>query len=154
MWGGTREKAIGIADESQSSGHFERISPVKNSIKSIKSLASKNRFFIITSRPENWKTKTEKWVKRHLGNIDCKIIYTNDFYNRHGKSKSEICIEKGIKLILEDHGKYSLDCAKKGVRVILFDKPWNKKARHRNIIRVYDWLEAVGKINEIQKDHG
>jgi 8-oxo-dGTP pyrophosphatase MutT (NUDIX family)/uncharacterized HAD superfamily protein len=151
VWGGTREESIEMADKFHNSKGFDKIHPAENAIESIRSIASKNKFMIITSRPKNWKTKTERWVRRHLGDINCKIIYTNDFHKGKGKTKSEICIEEGIGVMVEDHEKYSVECAEKGIKVILFDKPWNKNARHRNITRVSDWLDAVEKISSIGK---
>lgn len=40
-------------------------------------------------------------------------------------TKEEICLEKGIKLFVEDNPNYAIDLEKLGVKVFLLEKPWN-----------------------------
>lgn len=146
VWGGTREEAIQIVEEFHSSDNFENISPIDSSIHSIADLAKKHEILIITSRPVVWKEKTKSWVKKHLTNISLEIIHSGDFHEQ-GKTKAAICKEKEINLIIEDNGKYALECAESGIPVILFDQPWNKKISHSLIKRVYDWPQALKEID-------
>ena len=80
--------------------------------------------------------------------------------------KSSICLnpEVNVTTILEDNPKEAIDCALKKIRVILFDRPWNKDIYHfylnndfiriehwkevldYNITRVESWKEALEKI--------
>lgn len=63
------------------------------------------------------------------------------------KSKSEICGELGISIFIEDNSSYALDCAKKGIKVLLLDKPWNKNyEKHPNIIKVNSWEEILERL--------
>ncbi len=149
-WGITKEEAIEIDHEFKKSKMFDNIKPVKNAFKSIKSIVENNKLFIITSRPTIYKERTEKWIKKNLPNIPITIIHSADFYSGSKlKTKVETCKDIGIDLILEDHIKYALGCAEQGIKVILFNKPWNQGVSHKNIIRVNNWIEALKEIQKI-----
>ena len=66
-------------------------------------------------------------------------------------TKAEICSELGIKVILEDSGETAIECAQKNISVILFDKPWNKIHKHKKIVRVKEWQEAMRALSSIIK---
>ncbi|MEK6892618.1 MAG: hypothetical protein AABX07_00260 [Nanoarchaeota archaeon] len=146
--GATREEAIQIVDEFHDSALFDEIMPIEKAVQSVNYLLDKNEVFIITSRPISFKEKTERWIKKHLGKSPI-VVYSGDFHTGQGKTKLSICKELGIKLIVEDAGKYALECANGGLKVILFDKPWNQGVENKNIIRVNNWLEALKEIDTI-----
>jgi uncharacterized HAD superfamily protein len=146
--GGTREEAFKFADEFYKSEFFEDAKPIDGAIESIKSLIEKNEIFIITARPASWKKKTEEWIKKHLG-THFKIFYSNDLHQTSKKTKAQLCSELNVDIMIEDIDDFALDCASSNIRVLLFDKPWNKNIKHKNIIRVKSWAEAIKEINKI-----
>ena len=144
-----KKEQFKIIKEFHDSDFYDEIEPIERAIESINHLIDNNEIYIITSRPTIFKEKTEGWIKKHLQNLPINIIYTKDFFNEKGKSKSDICNRLGIKIIIEDDKDYALDCANSNIRVILFDKPWNQDCHHKNLHRVNNWDEAVKKINSI-----
>ncbi len=120
--------------------------PVEDSVDTLKNILKDHEIIIITSRPISWKEKTEKWIGKHLSKINAKGIYSGDFHSQ-GKTKAEICEELKIVLMIEDNKNYALECAKRGIQVILFDKPWNVGINHENIKRINSWTEAIKIIN-------
>ncbi len=151
VWGVSREEAIKITDEFHEAHNVKDIKTIENSIKGINLLLEKgDNLIVITARPIRYKQKVEEWIYFYLGK-KLEIIHSGDFHKGQAVSKSEICNNLGIKAILEDSGETALDCAKNGIRVILFDKPWNKKFKHENIIRVKDWDEAIKKIEILRE---
>ena len=148
--GGTREESRDLIFEFYNSVDFEDVDPIENSLESIKKLLENNEIFIITARPLICKEKTERWMNKYLIEIHPKIIYSGDF-DGSGKTKSEICEEIGIDVMIEDSKDYSLACAEKGIKVILFDKPWNQKFEHENVVRVFSWDEVIEEIKKIEK---
>jgi uncharacterized HAD superfamily protein len=59
-----------------------------------------------------------------------------------GKSKGEICAEIGADYMIEDGPEYALDVASKGINVLLYDAPWNRKhVFPDNVKRIYSWSE-------------
>lgn len=147
-WGGTREEAIEITDKFHQSEHFENIVPIEGAIDSIKRLSEKHEIFFITSRPGFWKEKTSNWLKKYFPKGNFKIIFSGDFHDQ-GRTKAEICEELEIPLMFEDNKHYALSCAERGIKVILFDKPWNKGFEHENLVRVHSWEEAVREVEKL-----
>jgi uncharacterized HAD superfamily protein len=148
VWGISREEAIRRVDEFHESHNIEEIKPVKGALKAINELSKDNEFFIITTRPMRFKDKSESWIKHHFDK-NIKVIHAGDFHKINGANKADICIKLGISLMVEDVGDIALECAQKGIKVILFNKPWNQGAEHKNIIRVNDWKQALEEINNI-----
>lgn len=129
----------------------EEIRVMKDSLKVLKILKEEHDFLIITSRHRMLKEKTKEILDFHFGIFGFDIRHSGDFFGV-GKPKSEICIEEECEIILEDSLNIAIDCADKGIKTILFDKPWNRsEIINKNIFRVNDWNEALQKINEIEK---
>lgn len=43
--------------------------------------------------------------------------------------------------MIEDKGDTALYLAENGIRVLLFDAPYNQDISHKNIVRVFSWNE-------------
>lgn len=149
VWGGTREEAIQICDNFYNSEGFNQLMPVQEALDSVNNLHKNNELFLITARPLHWKEKTERWIKENI-TFNPNTIFSSDFHSKQGKTRLSICKEFGISLLLDDNAHYALECANSGIKVILFDKPWNKKAEHPNITRVKNWPEALKKIEHLK----
>ena len=143
------EEAINIDEEFKESDFFETILPLKNSKDIIENLKNNHELFVITARPIEFKEKTEKWINNYFEDYFEEIIHSScpEFFDGVKKTKSEICLEKNIDIIIEDSKKTSLDCASKGIKVLLLDNYWNQNCEHENIIRVKDWNEIKKKID-------
>lgn len=147
----SREEGEAIFEDFFNSEEFDKIGPIEGAIDSIRDLARRQDIVILTARPESYRKKTEDWFDRHLGEFKKKIIYSDNVKSNY-RIKAEICRDKGIGLILEDHFRYSVECAKAGIDVVLFDKPWNKEIKHERIIRVNGWREAVRRVDEFGEE--
>jgi uncharacterized HAD superfamily protein len=108
-------------------------------------LNKKNKLFIITSRPKKIFEQTKKFFDKHFPENDFKIFFSGEVHiSNNSKSKADICKKLNIDFLIEDGPKIALDCAKKGIKVFLMDKPWNKDyEHHNNIIKVKNWEEIV-----------
>jgi len=147
VWGISKEEAIALVDEFHKAHNLEDIKLAEGAIESISDLLNRSyELFIITARPVRFRNKIEEWIKHHLKTNKIKLIHAGDFHKGQAATKAEICNKEGIKLLLEDSGETALDCAEKGVSVILFDKPWNKLYNHKKIKRVKNWHEAMNAI--------
>lgn len=135
-----------LVEKSGETQNIENMKPLEKAIESVQSLMkNKDKLYIITDKNIKFKDKVEKWLHNHLNLNNIILIYTN------GEKKSKICKEHNIQLILEDSGENALDCAQEGIKVILFDKPWNRNHNHKNIIRINSWIVALEKIKELKK---
>lgn len=146
----SKEESIQLAFDFYKSNKFDNIKLVKLAKESIYKLLENHEIIFITSRPELVREKTEDFLSRIFLDKKFKIVFSDDFFGGN-KKKSFFCIKLGIFIILEDNRDYALDCAKMGIKVILFDKPWNKDfIKHENIFKVNNWKEALAKIKEIE----
>jgi len=147
-WGIPKEEADKRVNEFHELHSIKNVNPLENAVSSLKKLIKNNELFIITGRPIIFKSKVESWLKHHIEN-ELRIIHAGEWHSGQAASKSDICKELNISVLLEDAPNTAVDCANKGIRVILFDKPWNQKVKHNNVIRVKNWKNALREINKI-----
>ena len=141
-WGVEKEEADKRVNEFHQIHSPDNIIPMQDAISSLKKLMKNNKIFIITGRPIQFKSKTEEWLKHHIEE-DIEIIFAGEWHKTQGASKAAICKKMNIPVLLEDAPTTAMDCADQGIKVILFNNPWNNKLKHENIIRVNNWKEAV-----------
>ena len=124
---------------------------LEDSRDSLVKLANFHELFVLTARPIKIKESTIKILKKEFGEIFREFNFSGEVHG-NSKSKDKICLEGGIGILLEDSPEISKKCANQGIKVILFDNPWNKNLEfHENIFRVKNWTEAIEKIEEIIK---
>ncbi|NLK87388.1 MAG: hypothetical protein GX279_07855 [Clostridiaceae bacterium] len=123
--------------------HGERLlcslDPFELAADSINSIVREHDVYIISARFHVHYESTLQWLKKHGINVD-KVIFTE------GKGKSDICIENGIDVFIEDSAKNALELADHGIKVILYSTEYNASIQRENIIRCDDWpciLEAI-----------
>ncbi len=106
-------------------------------------------FHIITAREERLRSVIETWLKKNLPNIPFVIQFTNAFSKIKGpfKSKSSVCKENGINIMIEDAIHNANELSKNGIKVYLPDRPWNQGKLPIGVERVRDWQEVFTKLN-------
>lgn len=126
--------------------------PLVNDAKdAILKLSNSHEIIFVTSRHPNNISVTKEYLNLPFSNINFNVLFSSGAWKNNNKSKSSHCLEQGITVLIEDNAKYALDCSQKGIKVILFDKPWNKNIEeNKNIFRVKNWKEALEKIKEIE----
>jgi uncharacterized HAD superfamily protein len=129
---------------------FKKVLPVKDSIEAINNLAKNHELHVITARSKRVEEETLRWLNEHFSLDNFEKIHISGHDDGHNlkKSKGENCLELGIELMIEDCLAYAKEIASKGVKVLLFDRPWNPtETLPDNIIRVKSWEEIVEYIN-------
>lgn len=138
----SKEESMREVLKFQMSPLFEQTSFVEGVFESIRELAKIHKIFFVTARPKEIRGETENMLNENLSGVDFNIFFSGDVYG--GKSKSEICIDCGADILIEDNYHYAVDCAEKGIKVFLLDKPWNRNCDNNlNIKRVSGWKEIV-----------
>jgi 5'(3')-deoxyribonucleotidase len=124
---------------------FEGINPIKDSQNSTWLLSQKNTLAIITARPDYVKERTLKWTDRYFPRIFSDVHFTSQFGgNGSRKKKYDFCLDYNYELIIEDVAEYANDCAEKGVKSFLMNRPWNRNfSLHPLVQRVNDWSEIL-----------
>lgn len=100
---------------------------------------------IVTARQSEILSEyTHKWIEKHFWNIFDDILFANHF-TKNDISKSEICKNHWIEIMVEDNFEYALELAQNWIYTFLIEKPWNKniKTEHKNIKKVKSWEEII-----------
>jgi uncharacterized HAD superfamily protein len=151
-WGGTIQETIDKVGLFNHSRYYETISPIEGAVWAINSLLKIGKEpNIVTSRADFLRESTEKMLKFYFKKQSMNIFYSSNHYSgreNSGKTKPEICLDNKIPLIIDDSLEYAMQCAEKGIRVLLFgDYPWNQNGNlPANVVRVKNWKEVLEKL--------
>ena len=152
VWGGTKTEAIEKVKLFYPTNYFKNAQPLFGAVSSIKKLSKIAELHIVTSRPEKLTSQqTIESLSKYFTNKFKAVHFTN-YYSEYGKlkSKSAVCKELGITILIDDSLAYARECAKKGIKVMLLDKKYNQAVRlPKNVFRVNSWGEIVEKIQII-----
>ncbi|WP_203333031.1 hypothetical protein [Planococcus beigongshangi] len=112
-------------------------SPVSENAKNIlNQWKERYELFYISARGENVSDITLEWFKKHA------IAYDHiELIGSH--NKIETAKKHNVHLFFEDKHDNAVDISEElDIPVILFDTPYNRLPVPKNVIRVYNWLEA------------
>lgn len=97
-------------------------------------LNEKHDVYIITARNKELHDRTRAWLDaRGLEKLELLTLGT--------PAKAPVAKELGITMFLEDHPTASIEIAQEDIQVYLMDAPYNQQTVHKNIQRVYNWME-------------
>ncbi len=119
--------------------------PYDDAMENLIKLKRNHELFIVTARFSHIENHTHEWLDR---------VFGKDFFNeihftfKHEKRcKGFVCNKCNIDILIDDAPHHCLNTANEGVKVLMFDRPWNRKIKHDNIIRVHSWAEVVDIID-------
>ena len=144
----SREDSLLLAREVHDAEHPDNLLLVDGVEKSLVQLSKKYEIFFITSRPERFKEKTTQTLKHLFKDFRFSLHFAQGVWGS-SKTKGDICRELGVKFMVEDNADYALDCAQKGIKTFLLDKPWNQKYESNpNLIKVKSWDEILNYLEK------
>lgn len=142
----SKEDALRLVEDFYDSNSFEQMDLVEGAKESLANLKNIGKIFFITSRPERMKEKTNIFLKKLFGESDFDLYFSGGVWN-NSKTKGELCKELGIDIFIEDNPDFALDCAQRGIKTFLLDKPWNKDyQKHNNLFKVKNWGEILERL--------
>lgn len=109
---------------------------------------------IITARnnQEYWRIKrTHDWVQMYFPFIGFENIHFVNHHSDEAKPKSEICVSKGVTLMIDDTMENIEDLCNNGIACILLERPWNLHSafNHHLLYRAKDWREIIDTIDQV-----
>tara|TARA_Y100000310_G_C20699553_1_gene828458 strand:- start:6075 stop:6659 length:585 start_codon:yes stop_codon:yes gene_type:complete len=152
LWGGTRQQAIQIVYDFYESPYFDKMEPVTDAVEGTKELTTNHELHIVTSRPTDLASGTKRWVEYHFPNIFSETHFTNQWNisNSSHQKKSSICLNHGLRIMIDDCLEHVIECAERDIPSFLFDCPWNKLDNlPSGITRVYNWQQAMKTITNL-----
>ncbi len=133
--------------------------PMPQAFNILKKLKQTHDLVLVTARPTFTKKVTLKALKEHFPDIFQSVYLTNAFsLTGKKKLKSEICMQVGASLIIDDAFHNVTDCAEKGIPAILFRRPWNEKItksdlKGKPIYPADNWQEVYQLISSLTTNH-
>jgi len=118
--------------------------------KMIAHLAQYYYLHIVTSRPVEVAKQTRKLVLRYFPDMFSGIHFcTKDWGSTHICSKNEMCASLGAIALIDDHPKHVGLCVEAGLKVCVFDQPWNQPHHYPetngSMARIFEWNDEATK---------
>jgi uncharacterized HAD superfamily protein len=127
--------------------------PVEGAKEVLERLSKNNNLYIVTAKPDRLEQITLDWLQKHYPDKFKKIHFANTFshsLDTKKRKKSEVCIEAGINLLIDDGIDNAIDVSSAGIPVLLFDTPWNQTEElPSGVTRVFSWGEIEKEINNL-----
>lgn len=89
---------------------------------------------------------------RKNGIVFDSIQYCSEKFSERDKLLA--CHKLNVDIMIEDKPEVALKLANNGIRVLLFDCPYNQDIFHDNITRVYTWKQIDMEVNKIANVYG
>jgi uncharacterized protein len=118
-----------------------------------------HELFFITARAERRRVVTETWLREqgliqharavHLkphGDFDPTVPPGRYDATSSANYKVRLATELELDAFCEDDVLIARSLAQAGIKVWLFDHPWNRELRHENITRVATWSELAAEL--------
>ena len=145
----TREDATARVYEFHDSDFFGTVQPIPGALAGLRELARWYELHVVTSRQNDIAQRTLECIDKYFPGVFSGVHFGNHFGTSGTKvSKPEMCARIGAVALVDDSLDYAKQCAKAGVRTLLFgDYNWNRSNDQLDsplIVRVADW-NAVGR---------
>jgi len=127
----------------------KEILPMPGSLTALPLLKKKGvKLFLITGRHNSIVDKTKEWVEENFPNIFSDIYHTSAHETNGLKvKKSKVCLDLGAKTIIEDDWMHITDCASKGIKVMVYNHPWNQRVLPFGAKRFLGWKGIFQELN-------
>lgn len=113
---------------------------MKGAREALNKIKRKYKIYIVTSRLKDYEKDTIAWIDK------MKIPYDHIEHVTE-KQKHLFAAKKGIRIFIEDDLEQAIYMAEAGIKVYIFDHPWNKtKDVQKRFVRVKCWKELLSKI--------
>jgi len=122
------------------------ILPLPGSQITLARLARRHSLHLVTYRHIGMIESTKRWLAMNFEGMFSGVHLCGGEDGHIVRIKSEVCKEIGAEMIIEDHPLTAEQCAIEGIRVLLFDQPWNRNGfpKHASAItRISDWHDKI-----------
>ena len=155
VWGGSREDAIAKVMAFAASPYFQNMRPLIGAVEGVKRLKNLGHNpFLVTGRDNSMKDLTRKLLNQYFSGYFCGIYHTNAYSGGDGwLKKSEVCALLQAPLIIDDDPIHIHDCTDQGIKVLVYDNPWNRIELPIGATRVLNWDEIITYVNQLAAEN-
>lgn len=135
--------------------YCSRLSPRENAVEVCGKLCSgENELYVITARKFSTQRTPlgalsrrlfRKWVEKNDFRFN-DIFYCSEVGTP--PQKLGFCRRISADIMIEDNGDTALYLAENGIKVLLFDAPYNQDISHENIVRIFSWNDILAVLAE------
>lgn len=145
-WGGTREEAAERVPRFFREIDMLDTAPMAGAIEALTSLKQSYSLTIVSARDPQTLISSTDWVAKYFPELFDDIILGigNPMAQGRVQSKTEVCLNLGARLLIDDQLVHALEAARAGIPVLLFGhRPWNQAVDLPPIVRrVAGWPEV------------
>lgn len=104
-----------------------------------------SRLFVVRKNIAGWLSRRflYKWYKKNR-------LFFKDIILCEDKiaveEKLNACLRLGVELMIDDRPEIAQRLSENGIKVLLFDAPYNREVEGKNIVRVFSWNEIADYI--------
>lgn len=113
--------------------------PVRGSSYYLSRLKQQHEICIISARDKKYFQETEGWLKKNG------LLY-DELLLLGSHEKKEFCLEKNLKVLVEDTLEIGIKVSAAGIPVMLMDAPYNRGVLPEFIYRKHSWKEIYRAI--------
>jgi len=149
MWDVDHEEAERRAVELHQPGIEGSYEPIQGARDALARLHQKFELVTVTSRRELVRSETLDWLKKHLGDVFSRVLFSGIWdggkRGAHKLTKTEILQSIGAQFLIDDQLKHCLSAAEAGINAVLFgDYPWNQSdSLAVRVARCSDWKAVL-----------
>ncbi len=157
------EEVLGLSSEQMGdrlesffdSSHFRAVGPAQHAQGVLNKLRTTHELHIVSARWDRIVDYTTAWLDEHFPAFFSGIHFAANHYTTRAstrgmrRTKAELLAHHGVEVIIEDSLEYAERCRAAGFGVILFDRPWNRRAESADYHRVADWLAVPPVIEQM-----
>ncbi|MBU6491100.1 hypothetical protein KGQ25_03060 [Patescibacteria group bacterium] len=150
-WGCSGEEAARRVSEFYHSAHHDRIAPVKGAVRVLSQLKRKNVFVIITSRPEGVRGRTFSLINKYFPRMFKEVHFLGHYHGTEARreTKGDMCKKLGVEVFIDDSLEHAASVSREGIKVLLFNTPWNRHKKPAHVVRVFGWGDVLKKLRAL-----
>lgn len=131
---------------------FRSVGPAAEAQSALRELKGPHELHIVSARWDRIVDFTERWLDEHFPGFFNGIHFAANHYTSRAnplgnrRTKDQLLAQHELEVLIEDSLEYAERCLANGFRVILFDRPWNRRGNDPRYHRVQGWREIPATI--------
>lgn len=140
------------------SPYHKEIRPVDEATRILSELTKSHELIAITARLGPARDATEGWLATHFPGVFSSFHFAwNEYIQAQDGTpprKGELCNDLGISLFVDDSIRTLMGCVNRGVKGLLFGRPWNRNFPVESMTRISSWTEVPALLSKFEAENG
>ena len=137
------------------SGEFRRVEPYTGAKEFVGKLTELGNVHIVTARIGDFKNKFSPETIEKIKNDTINWFQDNEIPTNgeviFDHRKVDLCLDKGISIIIDDKLSTALEAAKNGIHAILVNRAWNQHPDRVKVYRSYNFDDVLNIVRKLSQ---